>query len=337
MSNPMVRVTRGDITESWHHGDIAIVDENGHVKSSLGDAKRVIFARSSAKPLQALPLVESGAADFFNMSPAEIALCCASHNGEEKHTDLVFSFLNRIGVSQEKLRCGTHAPYYGPAHEKLLRDGAVISEIHNNCSGKHAGMLAYASFLGADLDTYLDLEHPVQQRILRTVSEVCEIAEADIEIGIDGCGVPVHGLPLWKFAMAFARFVRPSMFPEPRAVAMKRIASAMMQHPDIVAGTGRFCTDLMSAAPGEILGKAGAEGVYCAAVVSKGIGICVKTDDGNARAAGPATVEALYQSGLISESVVMALASVHRPILKNHQGKVVGSLQPDFKLEGQSQ
>jgi len=336
MSEQMVLVMRGNLVESRHYGDIAIADANGRLLWSLGDPHRITFARSSAKPLQALPLVESGAADHFGMSDKEIALCCASHNGEEKHVQMVFQFLQRIGVAPDKLRCGVHAPYYAKAHEALLTQGEQPSAMHNNCSGKHAGMLALAKYLNADLDTYLQLDNPVQQRILEAVSDVCEVSPEDIVIGTDGCGVPVHGLPLSKFAMAFARFVRPQMFSSERAAAMARIAHAMMEYPDMVAGTERFCTDLMSAAPLEILGKAGAEGVYCAAVVSAGLGICVKTDDGNARAAAPATVEALLQAGMISGSIANALELSHKPILKNHQGTVVGSIQPAFTLVDRS-
>ncbi|WDM02774.1 asparaginase [Alicyclobacillus cycloheptanicus] len=313
-------------------GDIALVDRAGRLLASVGDGERVTYARSSAKPLQTLPLVESGAADAFAMSDEEIALCCASHSGEEMHVTKVRAFLNRIGVPESALQCGVHPPYHQPSYEALLRSGTQVSAIHNNCSGKHAGMLALAKFLGADLDTYLDVNHPVQQAVLSVVREVCDLDESQLVLGTDGCGVPVFGMPIRNLALAFARFADPEDMPDGRARAMRRIARAMMSHPHLVAGTDRFCTALMQAGQGTLLGKAGAEGVYCVGIAPQGFGLCVKVDDGNARAAYPSVVEALRQAQVVDKDVIDALASFHRPQLKNHQGTVVGSLQTAFTL-----
>ncbi|MCL6515665.1 asparaginase [Alicyclobacillus sp.] len=334
MSERLVEVVRGPLVESQHRGDIAVVDRAGRLLWSVGDPHRVTYARSSAKPLQALPLVESGAADAFGMSDEEIALCCASHSGEEIHTERVLALLRRIDIDPKHLRCGAHAPYHAASYERLLRGGASPEAVHNNCSGKHAGMLAMAKFLGADLDTYLEPDHPVQRRILTAVSEVTGVAEEDIVLGTDGCGVPVFGLPVDAMARAYAQFTDPdpAEMGEPRARAMRRIARAMVSHPHLVAGTERFCTGLMSAGGGALLGKAGAEGVYCAGVMGAGIGLCVKVEDGDARAAYPSVVETLAQAGLVSPDVLAKLEGFRRPQLHNHAGTWVGEIRPVFRL-----
>ncbi len=332
MSELFVEVRRGGIVESRHFGDLAVVDRQGKLLWYAGDPYRVTFARSSAKPWQTVPLIESGAADAFQMTAEEIALACASHSGEEQHVGRVLAFLERIGVAPEKLQCGAHAPYHTASYEELLRSGREIAAVHNNCSGKHSGMLALAKHLGADLDTYLNLEHPVQQRILAAVSELCEIRKQDIAIGIDGCGVPVFGMPVIKMALAYAKLADPSGLPEARQAALTRIRQAMLSHPNLVAGTERFCTALMEAGGGVVIGKAGAEGIYCVGLPEAGVGLALKIDDGNARAAYPAVVEALSQTGLVSERVVESLRAFHKPELKNHKGTVVGEIAPVLRL-----
>ena len=332
MSELLVEVWRGQMVESLHRGDVAVVDSHGNLLYYAGDPQRVTYARSSAKPLQALPMVESGAVDSFHMTDEEIALACASHSGEEQHVLRILAFLSRIGIPPEKLRCGTHAPYSQPAFELLLKRGEEYTAIHNNCSGKHSGMLAFAKFLNADLDSYLLLEHPIQQRILQVVSEMSEVNKDQIELGVDGCGVPVFGLPVQNLALAFAKLADPSELQPDRATAVRRIVTAMMKYPHLVAGTERFCTGLMEAGQGQVLGKAGAEGVYCAGIPAEGIGICVKVDDGNSRAAYPVVVETLRQLSLVSEEALAALEGFRNPILQNHQGTVVGELKPVFTL-----
>jgi L-asparaginase II len=332
MSELLVEVRRGGIVESRHFGDLAIVNRQGRLLWYAGDPYRVTFARSSAKPWQTVPLIETGAADAFQMTTEEIALSCASHSGEEQHVGRVLAFLERIGISPEKLQCGAHAPYHAPSYEELLRSGREVTAVHNNCSGKHAGMLALAKFLKADLDTYLNLDHPVQQQILNAVSELCEVAKEDIAIGIDGCGVPVFGLPVIRMAHAYAKLADPSGLPERRQAALTRICQAMLAHPNLVAGTERFCTALMEAGGGAIVGKAGAEGIYCVGLPEAGIGLALKVDDGNARAAYPAVVEALRQAGLVSDRVVESLQAFHNPELKNHKGTVVGEISPVLRL-----
>lgn len=333
MSELFVEVTRGGIVESRHFGDLAIVDRAGKLLWYVGDPHRVTFARSSAKPWQTVPLIETGAADEFEMSEEEIALCCASHNGEKQHVDKVIQFLNRIGISPDKLQCGAHAPYHAASHEALLRGNQEITAVHNNCSGKHSGMLALAKYIGADLDSYLSPTHPIQALIQEVVSDLCEVAREDIVIGIDGCGVPVFGLPVLSMANAYAKIADPSDLPEKRQAAIRRIRKAMLTHPDLVAGTGRFCTGLMNAGGGAILGKAGAEGVYCACLPDVGIGLALKVDDGNSRAGYPVVVEALRQTGLVSPEIIDSLADFHHPQLRNHKGTFVGEIRPVVQLK----
>lgn len=334
MGKLLVEVIRGGLVESTHCGGIAVVDKLGHIHASLSDPARVMYARSSAKPLQALPLVTSGAADHYQMSPRELALTCASHNGEEMHAELVVKLLSRAGLSVSDLRCGVHSPYYIPSYETLLREGREITAAYNNCSGKHTGMLLLAKYLGESLDTYLRADHPVQQFILDAVEKVCEVDKQSIHLGVDGCGVPVFALPLERFALAYAKFAAATTDSESsQDVAMARIASAMMSHPEMVAGTDRLCTDLMAAAPGQILAKAGAEGVYCVGLPAHGLGICVKIDDGNGRATGPVIVEVLAQLGVVDDEVLSKLSKWHRPTLQNHAGTHVGELRPVFQLE----
>lgn len=332
MSDLLVEVTRGSLVESKHYGDLVIVGPDGRVMWSVGNPYRVTYARSSAKPLQALPLIESGAAEALNMTNEEVALACASHSGEPAHVERITAFLGRIGIDISKLQCGVHAPYHADAHAALMRSGQELTAIYNNCSGKHAGMLALAKYLGADLDTYLEPTHPVQQAIFQVVQDVCGLSAEQIHIGTDGCGVPVFGVPLDRLAYAFSQFANPQGLPEPRATAMRRIRDAMMDHAHLVAGTGRFCSGLMEAAEGAVLGKAGAEGVYCLGVLPEGYGLCIKIDDGNARAAYPAVVEALRQSGIVSPTIIAKLSEFHQPQLRNHKGTLVGRIMPNFQL-----
>jgi len=330
MSECLVEVSRGSIVESLHRGNIAIVAADGQLKWQVGDATSVTFIRSAAKPLQTLPLIESGAADYFQMTDEEIALSCASHNGETFHSSLVEAFLKRIGVPVSALRCGIHPPFHTAAYESLLRQGLDITTLQNNCSGKHAGMLALAKYLDADLEDYLNPNHPVQVAIIKSVQEVCEVSSTELHIAVDGCGVPVFGLPLNRMALAYAKYAAAVKAGDS---ALARIARAMMSHPDLVGGTNRFCTKLMSVTPQKIIAKTGAEGVYCVGLVEEGLGIALKVEDGNARATYPAIVECLSQMGVLNAQQISTLESFHRPELRNHQGTLVGQLTPVFHLE----
>jgi L-asparaginase II len=328
----LVHVYRGPLIESNHYGHIAVVDFRGNVLHGLGDPHHVTFVRSSSKPLQAIPVVESGAADRYRFSPADLALCCASHSGEQRHTDRVTDMLARIGVPHEALQCGTHVPRDQENYKRLIRSGGELTPIYNNCSGKHAGMLTLASHLGADLSSYRDIDHPVQVLMRAAVADMADMVAEDIVIGIDGCGVPVFGVPLDRLALAFAKLSDPTGQPETRRQALERITAAMMAHPEMVGGMNRFCTDLMSALQGRIIGKAGAEGVYAAGIMGEGIGIAVKVDDGNARAAYPTVIAILEQMGYLGEADLKALEAHRVPLIHNAREETIGTLQVAFSL-----
>lgn len=333
MSERIANVWRGELIESTHEGDVAVVDNTGKLLWYAGDPTRVTYARSSAKPLQALPLLETGALHHFGITDEELALVCASHNGETYHTELALGLLEKIGVGPDKLLCGVHAPYHTPAYEALLREGTELTAIHNNCSGKHSGMLALASYLNTDLDTYLERTHPIQQLIVQTISDICAYPKRDIKIGTDGCGVPVFGMPIQNLALGFAKLAQPTGFDDKRSQGLTQIRDAMMKYPFAVAGTDRFCTDLMAAAPGQVVAKVGAEGVYCVGLPERGWGLCVKASDGSNRGLYPAVVEVLKQMDVLTDDVLDQLERYWHPEIRNHQGTLVGKVEPVVNLQ----
>jgi L-asparaginase II len=274
LANPiLVEVTRAALVESVHRGSIAIADANGTIRFALGDVETPVYSRSSLKPIQALPLVESGAADAFHLSDEDVALACASHSGEPMHTSRVAAWLSRIGCSESDLACGPQAPRYEPALEEMLRNGEKPTRLQNNCSGKHTGFLTVARHWGIATAGYERIDHPVQQAVakaLRTLSGV-----GDLAWGVDGCAAPNFALPLAGFARALAQIAGW------RTVGANRITRAMIAHPALVGGTGRACTALMRAAKGRAAVKIGAEGVYAAMLPERGLGIALKIDDGD--------------------------------------------------------
>ncbi|MDW0116703.1 asparaginase [Sporosarcina thermotolerans] len=332
MSEVLVNVERGPLVESKHRGSIAIVNAKGDVIVRVGDIDDVIFARSSMKPLQTLPIIETGAADHFQFDDGDLSLCCASHNGERQHTDRAASILSRIGLEVSDLQCGTHPPRFQAAFEEVIKEGKEITPIYNNCSGKHSGMLATAIHMNESIDDYYKVEHPVQQRILSVISELTDVPVNDIQIGIDGCGVPVHGVPLKNLALSFARMADPSELDESRRQSVGRVTKAMMNAPEMVGGTARFCTDFMKHMGGRVFGKVGAEGVYCVGVPEAGLGIAVKIEDGNSRATNAVVMEILDQLDLLQEQEKKDLASYHFPELLNARKEKIGTLRPVFSI-----
>lgn len=327
---PIVRVLRNAEVESTHYGSAAIVDTGGRLLYRVGDPYHFTFLRSSAKPFQALPVVESGAVREFGFTAAEIAVMVGSHSGQETHIEAVQSILEKIGLGPEHLKCGVHPaikdaasiPWEGPGDER--------TSLHHNCSGKHAGMLALAVFKNLSLDDYLSPSHPVQQLIKKTIAEICSYPENDMAMGVDGCSAPNYALPLYNMALGFARLVAPSSMPGARASAVTAVTMAMMDHPDMVAGEGRFDTTLISSPGEKIISKAGAEGLECFSLVDRRIGGALKIMDGAKRALFPAAVELLYMLGVRkSESV---LDEFRRPVVKNWRGLEVGYIEPRFEI-----
>jgi len=332
MSETLVHVTRGDLVESLHHGDIAVVNELGELLYSVGNPERVSYIRSAAKPAQALPIVESGAADHYRLSDRELAVICASHNAETIHTETVLGILRKIGLSETALQCGVHAPYDAETHEQLILAGRKPSPVHSNCSGKHSGMLTLAQHMGWPVEGYFRPEHPVQQAAKAAVAAMADYPEDKIVIGTDGCGVPVFGLPVRNMAVIFAQLAKPVRQPEIRQEACRRIVRAMTGEPQMVAGRNRFNTDLLRAARGKIVAKSGAEGVFCVGIVGAGIGIAVKVDDGSSRPHPVVVTTILKQLGYLDADAERELAKYLQPEVRNHRGEVVGRIAPAFTL-----
>lgn len=328
LANPvLVEITRGERVESVHRGAIAISDAQGNVLLALGDIEQPVYPRSSIKPIQALPLVESGAADALGVSAEEIALACASHSGEPMHTGRVAAWLKRLGLGECDLACGPHPPRYEPVWEEMIRRGERPTRLHDNCSGKHAGFLTVARHWNIATAGYEAHDHPVQQAVAKALGELAGIS-TEIPWAIDGCTAPSFAVPLGAFAHALARFADPRGVAPDRARAMARIVHAMRAHPELVAGTGRVCTLLMRAGSAAV--KTGAEGFYAAIAPAHGIGIALKIDDGAGRAAETAIAYLLDRLGLANHEAVNEI--VHAPV-RDTRERVVGERHPASALK----
>lgn len=323
----IVEVTRGAMVESRHRTAVAIVDADGTVVRALGEIDRPVYGRSALKPLQALPLIESGAADRFALGEAEIALACASHSGEPRHVDILRAWLARIGCGEEQLECGSHMPYHAATAETLVRLGLPPTPAHNNCSGKHAGFLTTARHLGEPLRGYIAPDHPVQRRVAAVLEELCGIGLAAAPRGIDGCGIPVIGMPLASMAYGMARLAAPDRLPPVRAAAARRIVAAMAAEPFMVGGSGRFCTRVMALAGDAVVLKTGAEGVYTAVLRRLGLGLALKVEDGAGRAAEVALGAVLCALGLLTDEQQAALADLLSPPVLNRVGRETGRIR----------
>ncbi|MCI3921512.1 asparaginase [Paenibacillus sp. TRM 82003] len=328
----MVHISRGPIVECVHRGHLAVVRADGRLAHALGDPDYVTFARSSAKLLQAVPVVASGAADRFGLTEPELALLCASHSGEETHVEAVYRILEKIGAAEADLQCGAHAPYHKPSAAAIRSSGASPTAVHNNCSGKHSGMLALAKQLGAPIDGYKRPEHPVQREMLRTFAAFAGVAPESVALGTDGCGVPVYGLRLSSLAAAYARFGSPRGLDGANAAAAERLRDAIAAHPEMLAGSDRFDTALIRATNGRLIGKMGAEGVFAVAYPSEGLGLAVKIEDGAQRALYPAVAEALRQLAWIDEAESAVLDAYRIPAVRNWSGDVVGETIPVLRF-----
>lgn len=306
-ANPiLVEVTRGDAVESVHRGAACVVDAEGRVVAAWGDVAAEVCPRSAVKPMQALPLVETGAAEAFAVTDEELALACASHSGEPEHVRRVALWLARLGRGEADLACGSHAPLHVPSAEALLRAGGRPCPLHNNCSGKHAGFLCLAAHLGADARDYVAPAHAVQRAALAAVGDMAGIDLARARLVRDGCSAPNLFLPLSALALAWARLGAPDRLPPRRAAAARRIVRAMKAHPALVSGSGRPCLTLSQSMAGGGVAKVGAEGVYAACLPERGLGLAVKIDDGAGRAAAPALAAILRGLGAFADPAAAA-------------------------------
>jgi len=333
---PLVEVWRGEALESVHYGTIAVVDSTGRMIASAGDPTTTLVLRSAAKPAQVLPLLDSGAAEHFGFDDEEIAVMIGSHNGEAAHVAAVRSILGKIGLGEEALQCGAHPPFHRPSAMLLHERGVAPTALHNNCSGKHAGMLALAVHLGTPVASYLEETHPVQVRIRAVVEELTGVGAGGARTAIDGCSAPTFAVPIQGAALMYARLTTPGSPPRSRiAAAASRAVAVMHRHPEMVAGSDRLCTALMRAGRGGLVAKVGAEGVYGLGYErgGLGIGIALKIADGEGqRARFSAALETLRQLDALSEGDAAALRSRFVGEQRNHCGLLVGRIATVFVL-----
>jgi L-asparaginase II len=338
---PLVEVWRGPIVESRHRGHVAAVDGDGRLVAYLGEPETVTYLRSSAKPFQAVPLLTSGAVERFRLTEAELAVACGSHSGEDLHVETVARMLEKLGLDERLLKCGVHEPFDRATAERLRARGESPGVLRNNCSGKHTGMLALSLHLGAPPEFYDDPAGPVQQSVLRAVSQFSDMNADEIVLGTDGCGLPVFGLPVRAMALMYARLVAPpDGFDAETRAACARLTAAMNAHPELVGGTReRFDTEVMRAGQGRLVSKIGAEGVYTAGVLPcerwpKGLALAFKIEDGeDRRARSTIAIEALRQLDVLDEDAYRALSHYASFPVQNHRGEKVGQIRAFFKLQ----
>lgn len=328
VTNPVaVEVLRDGRIESFHRGSVAVCDVQGVVRLARGDVESPIFPRSALKPIQALPLLETGAAEAFAVSDAELALACASHNGEALHADTINRWLSRLDLSEEALACGAHWSLSESVARTMAQAGIQPSGVHNNCSGKHAGMLTIARHMGEEVEGYEAADHPVQVKVRDTISEMSGHDLGDAGAAIDGCSVPAYAIPLAGLARAFAQLSHTHDTRGVRGESCQRLVSAMTSNPFMVAGTGRYCTNVIEAGKGNLLVKTGAEGVMAAALPELGVGVAVKIDDGARRAAEAAMAAVLLAVGGLPEESRNCLRNYTAAIVRNWHGQVVGAIR----------
>ncbi len=331
-ANPeLVEITRGEIVESRHRGAFAVIDANGKLAASAGEIDQPVYPRSAIKALQALPMVTTGVADHFGFDDAELALACASHNGEPAHVAAARSMLTKCGCEESDLECGVQWPTYPPASSALAAAGQTPTAIHNNCSGKHVAMLAFAKYLGVEPKGYTAPDHPVQQAIAETLSRLCETDIGNAPVARDGCSVPTWAVPLSALALGFAKFGSGSGLLEKEPTAAGRLIDAVHGHPFMVAGSERLCTKLMGAVPRAFV-KTGAEGVYCGAIPHAGIGIALKCDDGATRAAEILISCLLSQFAGWADAEKTALAPFTEIAMVNRRGTEIGHIRASARF-----
>ena len=321
-----VDVTRGGYVESVHRVALCAVRADGTIIDEAGDIASPVFLRSAAKPFIAATAVQAGVVERFGLEPCEVAVMAASHFGEPYHVAAVESILRKIGLDASSLQCGVHAPYDERSAQALRDAGIAPSALHNNCSGKHAGILALCLAIGADTTTYLEADNPAQQRILAFCARMSDDDPATWPIGIDGCGIPVYATSLRSGALSFARLASLTGVSSADAQALRVVRDAMIAFPQYVAGTDQFDTLLMEAGRGVILSKGGAEGVHAVAALASGIGFVSKVIDGAGRARGPSSIAALRRLDIIDAAQERELARFARPAVYNRAGNVVGEI-----------
>jgi L-asparaginase II len=337
----LIEVTRGSMVESRHRGFIAVVDAAGGIVAKLGDIGTPAWFRSAAKPFQTIPIIASGAAAHYGFTPRELAVITGSHSGENIHLKTVLSILSKIALDESELRCGAHMPFDESSAKQLRDKKRQPRALHNNCSGKHAGMLAFAKHIGEPVQDYIDPDHPIQRRIRSTLARFADVTVDEIKIAVDGCSAPVFGLSVEAMARSYARLAgaRYSEIEPDLVVAAEAVVNAMIEYPEMVGGTrDRLDTDLMRAAKGGVISKVGAEGVQLLGVkpnqrYPKGLGVAIKIEDGDVRRArDPVVIETLRQLGLLNADQLAELSRYARSTVFNHRQVEVGAVRTCFTI-----
>jgi L-asparaginase II len=333
-SEVLAKVVRGETLESLHRGHLIIVDGNGETLYKIGNPETVTFMRSSAKPFQVLPFLLSGGAEHFSFTDDEIALACGSHSGEDFHLETAAKMLAKCGLREQDLRCGSHLPFSESVANAMIKADKLPNQLHNNCSGKHAAMLAFCKYINADLTTYEDFNHPIQRQILEIVKQFCEFK--DVKLAVDGCAAPNFALPISAMAKGFAKLVfPPQTFDKKLKNACERIVAAMTNFPQNVGGTERLDTLIMQELKGQIICKIGAEGVWLAGILpcekyKSGLGIAFKIEDGDdKRARAAVAIELLRQLQLLDNKQLAKFSPME---MTNRRGDVVGQIEASFKI-----
>lgn len=319
--------------ESVAYADVAVVDSRGRLTAWAGDPEHATFWRSSAKPFQALPLILEGGVQQFDLTGPELAIVTSSHGGEERHLELVTALLEKIGAGPADLGCGVHWPSTLSARKALLDSGREPTALHNNCSGKHTGMLMLARKLGAPAEGYLAPDHPVQLRIAESIRRFTGLSpHASIKTAIDGCGAPTFFLPLNRMAFAYAQLADPRGMEIVEASAMTLISEALRAYPELVSGEDRLEVRLSEASGGRFVAKGGAEAVFGLGIPERGWGMAIKVADGNSRTLATTVIHVLASLGLLGDEAMLALNDLVHPVIRNHEGIAVGSMRPVLNL-----
>jgi L-asparaginase II len=324
---PLIQTERGGLAECVHFGAVAVVDAGGRLLASAGDAQRLTFTRSTLKPFQALPFMEAGGAEHFGLDGPQLALLCASHNGEDRHVAQVDRLLAASRLGYKRLQCGCHTPYF--VELGVTGPGAPYDERHHNCSGKHAGFLAYCVQHGLPLEAYLTAEHPLQQAIARELARVMELKSDEMAAGTDGCSAPNYAVPLSRLALGYARLAAGS---GACGASLARLSQAMRSHPDLVSGSGRNDEAFMRIGRGDWVSKVGADGVQAIGSCSRQTGLAIKIADGSKPALFAAAVEAMDQLGWLDAQQRQALQPWRAADIRNIKGEQVGLRRPVFTL-----
>ncbi|MCK9481527.1 MAG: asparaginase [Bacteroidia bacterium] len=327
-ANPiLVQSIRGQIVESFHRGVVCVVNRNKEVVYSLGDIEQVCYPRSSMKFFQHIPFFARGGAEHFGLTLEEVAVICSSHNGENKHIETVRNILSKGGFTEDDLECGPQMPELFKDQESLIKSGVKPGKIHNNCSGKHTGFLLFCKLLGVDHKHYISPEHPIQKIIAETCSRFYETPLLTTAIGIDGCSAPIIAYSVYKQAVAYKNLIHPDGFSIEEQKACELLVKAVTSYPYMIAGSKRYCTELMEVAGDKVVGKTGADGVYCMSIFREGLGCCIKVDDGKMGIQYVIAQALLSDSGLISQEQADKLKRFVQYETKNFGGFVVGEVR----------